>query len=444
MSDDSSIGFLFGCLFFLILLSAFFSGTETALIALNRYRLRHKARSGHRGARFAESLLKRPDRLITMILFGNNLVNFTAALIAGFITLRLFGPSAWVSAAGTVVFTLVVLIFAEVMPKTLAALHPERLALPASYVYYPLQKIAFPLIWLINLISNSLLRIIGVSPEDQDNHSLTIEELRVIVNESGALLPRKRHRMLQGILELEEMTVDDVMVPHNEITGLDLNDEWETVLKTLRNTPYTRLPVFRDSIDNVIGMLDLRRLIKSEGLTGLSQAKLIELMDDTYFVPEGTALHRQLIQFQHTRQRAALVVDEYGDIQGLVTLEDILEEIVGEFTTDAAPSHEDVTPDAGNSAYIVNASANIRSLNRMMNWHLPTDGAKNTERTDPAAIGDNPGDGNRPQARRLPGRNRADQRECREHSTHPHARAPQGSLSDNAQLSCNASSAPRR
>ena len=376
MSDDVPLGFLIGFLVLLIVLSAFFSGTETALVALNRYRLRHKARSGHRGARFAESLLQRPDRLITLILFGNNLVNFTAAVIAGAITLRLFGSAAWITAAGTVVFTLVVLVFAEVMPKTLAALHPERLAFPASYIYYPLQKIAFPLIWLIGLVANSMLKLAGVSPTDADQHNLTIDELRVIVNESGALLPRKRHRMLQGILELEDMSVDDVMVPHNEIAGINLDDDWPTILDAIRTSTYTRLPIYHDSIDNVIGMLDLRRLIHHEGLGHLDPAKLAAIMEDPYFIPEGTALHRQLVQFQQNRRRAALVVDEYGDIQGLVTLEDILEEIVGEFTTDIAPTHNDVKPDKGNSSYLVNASANIRSLNRMMNWDLPTDGAK--------------------------------------------------------------------
>jgi len=376
LSDDVPLGFLVGFLIVLIFLSAFFSGTETALIALNRYRLRHKARSGHRGARFAESLLQRPDRLITLILFGNNLVNFTAAVIAGAITLRLFGSAAWITVAGTVVFTLVVLIFAEVMPKTLAALHPESLAFPASYIYYPLQKIAFPLIWLIGLVANSLLKLAGVNPTDAGQDNLTLEELRVIVNEAGSLLPRKRHRMLQGILELEEMSVDDVMVPHNDITGIDLDDDWETVLETIRTSTYTRLPIYRDSIDHVIGMLDLRRLILNEGLDDLAPNKLAAIMDDPYFIPEGTALHKQLVQFQQNRKRAALVVDEYGDIQGLVTLEDILEEIVGEFTTDITPAHTDVTPDKGDSSYLVNASANIRSLNRMMNWDLPTDGAK--------------------------------------------------------------------
>jgi len=376
LSGDVPLGLLIATLLGLLVLSAFFSGTETALIALNRYRLRHKARSGHTGAKLAESLLQRPDRLITLILFGNNLVNFTAALISGIIALRIFGPSAWISAASTIVFTLVVLVFAEVMPKTLAALHPERLAFPAAFIYYPLQRIAFPLIWMINLVSNSLLRLAGINPEDVAQQNLTIEELRVIVNESGALLPRKRHRMLQGILELEDMTVDDILVPQIEIVGLDLDDEWDVILETIRTSTFTRLPVYRDGIDNVVGVLDLRRLIRSEGLTRLDQKRLLSIMDAPYFVPEGTPLHRQLVQFQQNSMRAALVVDEYGDIQGMVTLEDILEEIIGEFTTDESPQVDDVQPEKNSSTFLVNAGANIRSLNRMMNWNLPTDGAK--------------------------------------------------------------------
>jgi Mg2+/Co2+ transporter CorB len=376
LSDDVPLGLLIASLFILLCLSAFFSGTETALIALNRYRLRHLARSGNRGARFAEKLLKRPDRLITLILFGNNLVNFTAAVLAGAIALRIFGPSAWISVATTVAFTLVVLVFAEVMPKTLAALHPERLALPAGYIYYPLQKVAFPLIWVINLVSNTLLKLIGVDPESTDQQNLTIEELRVIVSEARSFMPRKRHRMLQGILELDEMTVDDVMVPHNEIVGLDLADDWPDVLEQIRSSIYSRLPIYQDSVDNMLGIVDLRRLVGADNVENLNSATLRQIMADPYFVPEGTALHHQLVQFQRNRRRTALVVDEYGDIQGLVTLEDILEEIVGEFASDSAPSHADVTPDAESDSFLVDAGANIRSLNRMMNWHLPTDGAK--------------------------------------------------------------------
>jgi len=375
LSEDIPLGVLFGTLIFLLVLSAFFSGTETALMALNRYKLRHKSRSGHRGARFAEKLLQRPDRLITLILFGNNLVNFSAATLASYLTLRMFGNSAWVTAAGTFVFTLVVLIFAEVTPKTLAALHPERLAFPASYIYYPLQRLAFPIIWLINLVSNFLLRAIGVDSQQAGDHSLTIDELRVVVNESATLLPQKRHRMLQGILELDGVTVDDVMVPHNEIMGIDLDLPWVKILEQINNYRFTRLPVFRESIDQVAGMLDLRKLIHADGLAQLDKSKLLSLMEEPYFVPEGTRLHKQLVQFQHHRQHAALVVDEYGDIQGLVTLSDILEEIVGEFIGEEIPRLAEVQPEPGELTYIVEASANIRSLNRMMKWTLPTDGA---------------------------------------------------------------------
>lgn len=375
MSDDVPLGVLAAVLFVLICLSAFFSGTETALMALNRYRLRHKANSGNRGARFAESLLQRPDRLITLILFGNNLVNFSAATLASYITLQIFGSGALITAGGTFVFTLVVLIFAEVVPKTLAALDPERLALPASYIYYPLLRLAFPLIWMIGLVSNALLRAAGVDPDAADQHSLTIEELRIAVRESSAMLPQKRQRMLQGILDLDGLTVDDIMVPHREIVGIDLDRPWPEILQVLSTSEYTRLPVFHETLDNMLGMLDMRKLIRAEGITQLDRAKLRSLVEDAYYVPEGTPLHKQLVQFQANRQRAALVVDEYGDIQGFVTLEDILEEIVGDFVTDSAPNHQEVQQESGRDTFLVAASANIRSLNRTMNWELPTDSA---------------------------------------------------------------------
>ncbi|MGI9308095.1 MAG: HlyC/CorC family transporter, partial [Gammaproteobacteria bacterium] len=309
-----------------------------------------------------------------LILLGNNLVNIVAASLVSIISLRLWGTGAVVPAA--FLLTMVILIFAEVTPKTLAALHPERLALPAAIIYYPLLKICYPLIWLVNAIANTLLRLFGVRPEDGDGHHLTMEELRTLVDESGALLPQKRQKMLLGILELESITVDDIMVPHNEVTGIDLDDPWEQNLELIRTCSFTRLPVYRDGIDNVIGMLDLRRIIRSGSIEMLTLQTLESLTHAPYFVPEGTPLNRQLVQFQRTRQRAGLVVDEYGDIQGLVTLEDILEEIVGEFTTEPGPAHQDVQPDPGSNGFIVNASANIRALNRMMNWQLPTEGPK--------------------------------------------------------------------
>jgi Mg2+/Co2+ transporter CorB len=374
LSDDVPLGALFSLLFVLLLCSAFFSGTETALMSLNKYRLRHRARSGHRGSRLAEKLLERPDRLIGLILFGNNLVNFSAAALVSVVSLRLGGTPA--VAAGTFIFTVIVLIFAEVMPKTWAALHPEALALPASYIYYPLMKIAYPLVWLINLVANGLLRIFGVKAENAADQQLNIDELRTLVDESRSILPRKRQKMLMSILELEDISVDDIMVPHNEIVGIDLDDEWSDILKAIAGSEFTRLPVYRDGLDNVIGVLHLKRLVQSGSLDKLTPDDIEKLIDLPYFVPEGTPLNSQLVQFQRSRQRTALVVDEYGDIQGLVTLEDLLEEIVGEFTSEPVTAHNDIKADKDGKGYLVDASANVRDLNRIMNWQLPTDGPK--------------------------------------------------------------------
>lgn len=375
MSDDVPIGALIGLLFILLILSAFFSGTETALMSLNRYRLRHKARNGHRGARLAEKLLARPDRLIGLILFGNNLVNFSAAALVSVVSLRLGGTPA--VAVGTFIFTVIVLIFAEVMPKTWAALYPETLAFPASYLYYPLMKVAYPVVWLINLVANSLLRIFGVTSKGGADQKLSIEELRTLVEESRSILPQKRQKMLMGILELEKYTVDDIMVPQKDIIAIDLSDDWETVLKQIRRSHFTRLPVYRDSFDNnILGILHMKRLVQSGSIDKLHPEDIEGLLDQPYFVPEGTPLNSQLVQFQRTHQRTALVVDEYGDIQGLITLEDLLEEIVGEFTSEPVTSESAVTPDPTGKGYVVDASANIREINRMMNWKLPTDGPK--------------------------------------------------------------------
>ncbi len=374
MNDDVPLGLLLGFLALLLCLSAFFSGTETALMSVNRYRLRHQARNGHRGALLAERLLGKPDRLIGLILLGNNLVNILAAQLVGFIAFRL-GGTLWVALSG-VLFTLVVLIFAELAPKTMAALHPEKVAMPASFIYYPLLKITWPFVRLINLVANGVLRVFGVRTENADADHLTIDELRTLVTESGALLPQRRHQMLMRILELQEVTVDDVMVPHNEVVGIDLDEDWETILKIIRESPHTRLPVYHESIDNVVGILQLRRLVQHGNLDNLDRDTLLALLAEPYFVPERTPLNRQLLQFQRDRKRTAFVVDEYGDIQGIVTLEDILEEIVGDFNMEPEPNLADVASDPENGGYVVNGAANIRALNRMMKWHLPTDGPR--------------------------------------------------------------------
>ena len=373
MSDDVPLAVLYGILVVLLLLSAFFSSTETALMSVNRYRLRHKARAGHRGARLTEKLLERPDRIIGLILLGNNLVNFAAASLVTLIALRIGGEKA--AAAGVLILTVVVLVFAEVTPKTLAALHPGRLARTAAYIYYPLLKLFYPVVWFLNTITNGLLRLMGVSPELASSHSLSQEELRTVVTEAGALIPRTHRRMLVSILDLEKVTVDDIMIPHNEIVGIDLDDDWDEILTQLRNSQHTRLPLYWDGIDNVTGVLHLRDVVNAMSEGTLGKETLTRLAREPYYVPEGTPLNKQLLNFQRAKKRIALVVDEYGDIQGLVTLEDILEEIVGEFTTDPMHLNKDVHTE-GNGSYVVNCTANVRVLNRTMNWELPTDGAK--------------------------------------------------------------------
>ncbi|RMD80329.1 MAG: HlyC/CorC family transporter [Gammaproteobacteria bacterium] len=371
--DRVPLGWLLAALAVLIVASAFFSASETAMMALNRYRLRHLARSGHRGAARAAALLERPDRLIGLILLGNNFVNILASALATVIGLRLLGQAGLAVATGTL--TLVILIFAEVTPKTLAVLHPERVAFPAAWVLRPLMVLLYPVVWLTNAFTRGLLALFGVSVEGGAMQQLSREELRTVVHEAGALIPRPHQKMLLNILDLEQETVDDVMVPRNEIVGLDLEEDEEEVLRALAHAQYTRLPLYREHIDQVVGILHVRDALPLLGEGRFSKEALEAVARPCYFVPEGTPLHTQLLQFQRERRRVGLVVDEYGDIKGLVTLDDILEEIVGEFTTEPTDALAEVVPQEDGS-YLVDASLSVRELNRLMGWELPTDGPK--------------------------------------------------------------------
>jgi Mg2+/Co2+ transporter CorB len=373
LSNEVPLGALFGLLAVLLLLSAFFSGSETALMSVNRYRLRHRAKAGHRGAKLVENLLQRPDRLIGLILLGNNLVNFSAASLVAIIALKMGGEPA--VAIGTLILTLVVLIFSEAAPKTLAALNPERIAYPAAYIYFPLLKILYPIVWMTSVASNAVLYVLGVRSSDTDGYALSREELRTIVYEAGARISSRYRHMLLNILDLEKVTVEDVMIPRNEIVGIDLDDDIEEISQSISKSDHTRLPVYRENIDHVIGVLHLRSLANWSRKPAIDKKELETLVVDPYFVPEGTPLSTQLLQFQKAKQRFALVVDEYGDIQGIVTLEDILEEIVGEFTTDPASDDQEIIRD-GENAFLVDGGVNIRELNRSMNWKLPTAGPK--------------------------------------------------------------------
>ncbi len=370
-----TLGVLFAGLGVLLVLAAFFAGSETALMSLNRYRLRHAANEGNRGARLAERLLAQPDRLIGLILLLSTIVNVTTPMLVGFIALRL-GGEVFV-AVGAIMLSLVVLIFCEVAPKTYGALHPERVAMPAAYIYTPLLLVLYPFVWATNLLANGVLRLLGTSQEQASN-SLSSEELRTVVAEAGAMIPHRHQQMLVSILDLENATVEDIMVPRTEIVGIDADDDWDKVLEQLRQSQHTRLPVYEGEIDRIIGVLHMKRVVHELARGRLDRDRLIDASSsrDAYFVPSGTTLNNQLLNFQRDKRRMAFVVDEYGDIQGLVTLEDILEEIVGEFTTDpAAMVHKDVHRDPDGS-FVANASTTIRALNRSMRWNLPMDGPK--------------------------------------------------------------------
>jgi len=378
--DNISTQMLFIILGILILLSAYFSGSETGLMSLNRYRLRHLEKEKHKGAKRVSKLLQRPDRLIGLILIGNNLVNITASAIATIIALRLsneFGVSEDISLSiATIVLTIVVLIFAEVTPKTLAALYPEKIAFPSSILLSLLLKILLPIVITVNWITNGILLLLGISSEQREQHSLSSEELRTVVNESGALLHEQDQSMLMSILDLEKVSVDDIMIPRSELVGIDVNDDWKKIQKQLTQANHTRVLLYRDNIDDVVGYIHARDALKLLSKSQFTKATLLRAVRELYFIPEGTPLNIQLLKFQHAKERLGLVVDEYGDIQGLVTLEDILEEIVGDFTTTQTPTPSDEVTLQPDGSYLVDGSASIRDVNKEMSWQLPTDGPK--------------------------------------------------------------------
>lgn len=371
--NDIPLSILGIALFVLILLSGFFSGSETGLVSLNRYRLRHLCKSKHRGAMRAQKLLDKPDRLIGLILLGNNFVNILASSIATIIAIRLWGEAGIAIAAG--LLTLVILIFAEVAPKTLAVLHPETIAFPASLILRPLLTVLYPIVWAVNAIANGMLRLIGVPLKADGSQHMSQEELRTVLSEADALIPRRHKQMLTNILDLEEVTVNDIMVPRSEIIGIDLNNDWDSIFKQLLNIQHTRFPVYREDINNIVGFLHVRNSMRVISDPGAGMEELQNNIREAYFVPENTSLNNQLLQFQRLKRRIGLVVDEYGDIQGLVTLEDILEEIVGEFTSEPLTTTKDIHAE-DDGTYLIDGSATIRELNRSLGWHLPSDGPK--------------------------------------------------------------------
>ena len=372
--DDSSLVFLLISFLLLIIASAYFSSSETGMMSLNRYRLKHLARTKHAGAIRASKLLESPDKLIGIILIGNNFVNFLAASIATSIAILLVGDPAPVTTA--IVLTLVVLIFAEVTPKTIAALHPEKVAYPSSFILALLLKALYPVVWIVNFVSNGLVQILGFAVDDNDaGHQLTQEELRTVVYESSEGLTSKHQGMLLNILDLETVTVNDILVPRNEIAGIDIEDSLEDILDDIATSQHTRLPVYKNDIDNIVGTLHLRSVGRLLRVETLNKAALVQETMEPYFIPESTPLHTQLMNFQKKKLRMAVVVDEYGAVKGIVTLEDILEEIVGEFTTDMAANIKEIHAQTDDT-YLIDGSASIRDINKALDWELDSTGAK--------------------------------------------------------------------
>jgi len=374
--ETLSISTLFGLLAGLLFLSACFSASETAMMAINRYRLRHAAETGHRGAALTLSLLNQTDKLLGVILLGNNLVNIAAATLATIISIRLFGDSDVALSLATLLLTFLILVFSEVTPKVLGASYPERVAYPAAYVLMPMLKLAYPVVWFVNLFVQGILRVLRIKPPEPGHGSrLGLEELRTIVLESSGVFPREHHRILVNLLELEDISVDDVMTPRNQIEAIDIEDDPERLRQQISTSHHTRLVVHAGSSDNLLGVLHVRRVLHA--LTGeeLDPETLKENLEDPYFVPAGTPLFTQLRNFQSSRRRLALVVDEYGELQGLVTLEDLLEEMVGEFTTQA-PSDTGYLRCEEDGSWLAEGTVLLRHLNRKLGLSLPLDGPK--------------------------------------------------------------------
>ncbi len=366
--DDTPLGLLFSLLILFIAFSAFFSGSETGIMTANRYRLKHQAQTGSRSAQRVLDLLAQPDRLIGVILIGNNIVNISASSVATLIGLQIAGDPGVAIAAG--ILTFVILIFGEVGPKTFAAKHPEAVAHYAAPVLKILLRVLSPLVWLINITTNTLFRLNSLAKGD---HKLNTDELRTLVHD--VFLPMQHRKMLLGVLELDNITVNDIMVPRGEVSGINIEDDIDNIVKQLRSTQHTRMPVFRGDINDCIGILHIRNATRFLGKADLTKAEILQHVREPYYVPESTSLPTQLVNFQKQKRRFGLVVDEYGDVQGIVTLEAILEEIVGEFTTSITDTHKDMIKQADGS-WVIDGSTSIRDINRLLHWQLPTNGPR--------------------------------------------------------------------
>ena len=367
-----SLSMLVGILVAMLLLSAFFSGSETALMALNRYRLRHLVKLKHLGAIKALKLLQRPDRLLGMILLGNIFVNTVAASVVTIIAIRLYPEQESNVLIADGILILITLIFSEATPKTYAAIRPEPIAFPSAWVYVPLLKLFYPVIEFVNIFVNILLKkLFRIDIKTHSMEKLSLDELKVVIAEAESFMPPRYQKMLMGILELESATVEDIMTPRNEITGIDLEEPLDDIIQHIKTSPHTRLPVYKKSIDRVIGFLHLRKVLVLINHEDFDKQMLISLLSKPVFIPDTTPVHAQMLAFKADKVRIGLVVDEYGDVQGLVTMDDLLQEIVGEIITD-----DTMVREQKDGSYLVDANITVRELNRFMQWELPTEGPK--------------------------------------------------------------------
>jgi len=373
--DDIPLSWELAALVLLLAMSAFFSIAETSMMALNRYRLRHMVAQGHGGARRANALLRHTDRLLGVILIGNNVVNAAAATLASVIALELVGQGRIAYAVSTLGISFVIIVFAEITPKVIGATYPERIALPLAYVLGPLQSVFTPAIWFINLFSRPLLRLFGVRPgEATEAPRLSPEEIRTLVRESSAFMPKKHVTILLNLFDLTDITVQDIMLPRARIESIKLDDDMATIARHLATSYHMRLPVFRDARGDVLGVLHLRKVLAPLMSGTLDKAQIESLLVPPYFVPATTPVFTQMQYFQENEERIALVVDEYGELMGLVTLEDIIEEIIGKFTT-SVPSAQALAWGDDGSAMLDGATP-VRDVNRALGLELPTEGPK--------------------------------------------------------------------
>lgn len=378
--DNIPISWQLGALVLLLLISGFFSIAETSLMSLNRYRLRHLVKEGHRGARLASALLAKTDKLLGVILLCNNFANAASATLVTLITVELFGEGEWVLMLGTLAVTFAILVFSEISPKVLAAAYPERLGIFCSYILYPLLKVLYPIVWFINLFVSGLLKLLRVKVNFEESaQALTMDELRSIVTDAGHFMPKKHRAILLNLFDLEKITVDDVMTAHTMVETIDFDSPIEDILQHISNSHHTRLPVRQGEHEEIIGILHIRKVInqlRSHQLDNeLDKDTLRDVIAEPYFIPSGTPLYTQIQQFQENQQRIALVVDEYGEFKGLITLEDILEEVIGDFTTQS-PSRFGSYRKETDGSWLVDGSSSLRDLNKKLNLQLPLDGPR--------------------------------------------------------------------